>query len=92
MIRLVTREQPLGFEYPTHYGAFLVNSDCTRTAWTIDRDETYHIVLDGMEITKHDSICDDSLQFSPDGKHFAYVAEEGDRRFLVMMPSDPSRR
>jgi Tol biopolymer transport system component len=40
------------------------------------------VVLNGKELRPEEAIL--SLQFSPDGKHFAYVATQGDQTFAVV--------
>jgi Tol biopolymer transport system component len=40
------------------------------------------VVLDGKELRTEQAIL--SLSFSPDGKHFAYVASQGDQAFVVV--------
>jgi Tol biopolymer transport system component len=40
-------------------------------------------VVDGVEASKYDGIDESSIIFSPDSKHVAYVAAEGEKRFVV---------
>jgi Tol biopolymer transport system component len=42
------------------------------------------VVLDGAEGIEYDTIGGESIVFSPDSKHVAYVAERGNQRFVVL--------
>lgn len=41
-------------------------------------------MVDGQEGPEYEGICQVGIGFSPDGKHVAYIANRGDRQFVVL--------
>jgi hypothetical protein len=67
----------------------VLSPDGARMACAIRRGGQWRMVLDGAESSPWHSVLDLSLEgpsaaFSPDGKHFSYVGERKDERFVVI--------
>jgi hypothetical protein len=69
---------------------FTFSRDSRRVAYVVNLSKAAHargprrVVVDGTEGPSFDYIWSGGLHFSDDGKHFAYTAERGDKRFVVV--------
>lgn len=55
-----------------------------RVAWPIKRSDGWCVQLDGKETRLVEWLLPHTLAFSPDSAHFAYVAQNGDRMYMVV--------
>ena len=69
---------------------FTFSRDSRRVAYVVNLSKAVRargprrVVVDGTEGLVFDYIWSGGLHFSDDGKHFAYTAERGDKRFVVV--------
>ena len=64
-------------QYPTY-------SHGRHFAYATTGDRKQCVVLDGQAGEQYDSICKESLMFSPDGNHFAYTARTAGKECVVL--------
>ena len=55
-----------------------------RLAYAAARDKSNFVVVDGVEGKNYTGVAAETLQFSTNGKHFAYLAQDGTKPFFVI--------
>jgi WD40 repeat protein len=82
--RARVRETLIGFNDPSmNEESFIASKDGRRVAYMIMAGESMAVVADGVKGEVFEGIASDSLKFSADGKHFAYVGTRPGKMYAV---------
>jgi len=78
-------ERIIGFNDPAmNEESFLASADGRRVAYFVMAGEGLAVVIDGVRGEVFEGIADRSLTFSPDGKHFGYIATRPGSQFVIL--------
>ncbi len=71
-------------KYPFARDVPVFSHDGTKLAFVAGRERNMFVVLNGVEGKALDLVGPDTLTFSPDGQHVAYLGATADRRFVMV--------